>query len=265
MADLRVLLVDDEPLALDLLHTLVKRIDNVEVVGSCRNGYEAIDGVNKLDPDVVFLDIQMPGLDGFEVVKALQPETMPLIVFVTAYDKYAVDAFDVHAVDYVLKPPTIERLGRSIERTRERLQPESLSTDLKSPIIGAIDRIEQQAGRPENHEQKAAGGKLVFRDGRAAHIVDQEKIDWVDAAGDYMCLHVDGETRVARITMKELETLLDERTFARIHRSTIVNLQRVEKVTPLPKGECTLRLAHGVELKVSRNYADLVKSRLNLS
>ena len=264
MADLRVLLVDDEPLALDLLRTLLQRIDNIEVVGECRNGYEAIDGVVNLCPDVVFLDIQMPGLNGFEVVKALQPETMPLIVFVTAYDEYAVDAFDVHAVDYVLKPPTIERLARSIERVFARAQPKNMSPDLKSSIMGAIDRIEQQAGRSEDQEQETSAGKLLFRDGRAVHIVDQEKIDWVDAAGDYMCLHVDGETRVARITMKELETLLSEEIFARIHRSTIVNLQRVEKVTPLSKGECTLRLAHGVELKVSRNYADSVKSRLKI-
>lgn len=264
MRELRVLLVDDEPLAIDLLNAFLCRIDAVDVVGQCRNGEEAVKKIAELSPDVVFLDIQMPGLNGFEVVKALQPETMPLIVFVTAYDEFALDAFDIHAVDYLLKPPTLERLALSIERARARLQPHSKSQDLKSPIIGAIDALERQAGQLEGQEQETADDKLVFRDGHAVHIVDQDRIDWVDAAGDYMCLHVDGETRVVRITMKELEGLLDEHVFARIHRSTIVNLQRVETVTPLSKGECMLRLAGGAELKVSRNYAENVKSALNL-
>ena len=261
MAELSAIVIDDEPLAIELMRDLLDRLGGVTVVAECRNGYEAIAAIGRYEPDLVFLDIQMPGLNGFEVVKSLQPETMPLIVFATAYDEFAVDAFDLHAVDYVLKPPTMERLSRSIERVRDRLrQQTSAGEDRKSPIIGAI---EDMAERVDQAGASSPAAKLIIRDGGAAHLIDQEKIDWIDAAGDYMCLHVDGETHIARVTMKELVNQLDESIFARIHRSTIVNLERVTKITPLAKGECQLHLRQGAELKVSRSYSEKVKNRLN--
>jgi two-component system LytT family response regulator len=271
MPSLRTLLVDDEPLALELLGSLLSRIDGVDVIAECKNGYEAIDAINKNEPDLVFLDIHMPGLNGFDVVKSLQPESMPLIVFATAYDEFALDAFDVHAVDYVLKPPSLERLERSIERARSRLGQSSAARNYKSPIIGAIDDIAHRAdelaandvqnGGPET--SMPAEHRLAIRDGGTTHLLAEDDIDWVDAAGDYMCIHCGEDTIIARITMKELLTSLDPSGFARIHRSTIVNLSRIEKVRALAKGESMLTLANGAQLKVSRSYRDSVRKWLH--
>jgi two-component system LytT family response regulator len=257
MPDLRTIIVDDEPLALDLLRNLLNRIGGVKIVAECRNGREAIAAVEAHEPDLIFLDIHMPGLNGFDVVKALQPETMPLIVFATAYDQFALDAFDVHAVDYVLKPLEIERLQQTIERARQRYSASMLGNENgKASVIGAIDSIEQNGGDPGAPD---ISERLVIRDSGTVHIVDQEHIDWIDAAGDYMCIHVAGDTIVARTTMKRLLDKLDQATFARIHRSTVVNLQRVQKVKPLGKGEAMLFLQQGKSLRVSRNYSETVQ------
>jgi two-component system LytT family response regulator len=273
MPRLRTILVDDEPLALELLRSLLSKIDGVDVFAECRNGYEAIEAISKTEPDLVFLDIHMPGLNGFDVVKSLQPENMPLIVFSTAYDEFALDAFDVHAVDYVLKPPSLERLERSIERVWSRLGQSSDYRDYKSPIIGALDDIARRADELAANDGQNVGletaepaaQRLVIRDGGTTHLLDEDNIDWVDAAGDYMCIHCGEDTIIARITMKELVSSLDPDVFARIHRSTIVNLSRVEKVRALAKGESMLTLANGAQLKVSRSYRDSVRKWLRES
>jgi len=265
MQKLRTMIVDDEPLALDLLRSILSTVNDIEIVAECSNGREAIEAASKLDAELVFLDIQMPGINGFEVVKALQADVMPMVVFVTAFDHYAVDAFDLHAVDYVLKPLDAERIGRAVERALDRLK---LGRDMsfKTPLIGAINDISERIGA-DKHQQNSAGSlsdgmksKLLVRDSGVVKLIPFEDIDWVDAAGDYMCVHAAGETHVIRSTLRELMTKLDDKRFARIHRSTIVNIERVVSITPLQKGGSLLHLNEGATLKVSRNYRESVRS-----
>jgi two-component system LytT family response regulator len=261
MPDLRTIIVDDEPLALELMRPLLERIGGVEIIGEAHNGRQAIAAVAELEPDLLFLDIHMPGLDGFDVVKALQPDTMPLVVFATAYEQYALDAFDVHAVDYVLKPFNEHRLKVAVERARRRYAADTLlHENSKASVMGAIDTIGQN--RPEGATVENAE-QLIVRDSGTTHFVDQERIDWIDAAGDYMCIHVNGDTIVARMTMESLLDELDTSVFARIHRSTVVNLARIERLKPLSKGEAMLFLKQGKALKVSRSYGAIVRRLIN--
>lgn len=260
---LRTIVVDDESLARRGLKLRLQQLEDVEVVAECRNGREALAAIAEQAPDLVFLDIQMPGMDGLDVVREMQPDDMPLIVFVTAFDQYAVQAFDLHAVDYVLKPVEEERLEQAVIRARSLLEDRDSSRD-KARLLGLVrtmtgrseDDIAAMLEAPETAAEAAAGypEKLVIRDGGTTSLVPISSIDWVDAAGDYMCVHAGGETHVMRETMKNLEARLDPRVFARIHRSTIVNTDRVVKVCSHMNGEYFLSLACGARLKMSRSY-----------
>jgi two-component system LytT family response regulator len=216
----------------------------------------------------MFLDIQMPGMNGFEVIKALQSDVMPMVIFVTAFDQYALDAFDLHAVDYILKPLDPERVARAVNRAIDRLH-DNRAESYKAPLIGAIGAIAERASaatpvEADAHEPEPASGsikgKLLVRDSGVVKVIPFDDIDWVDAAGDYMCVHASGETHVIRITLGELMEKLDDKLFVRIHRSTIVNVQRVVSITPLPKGGSLLELSEGETLKVSRNYRESIRN-----
>lgn len=268
---MRTIIVDDEPLALRLLRTYLNRSPNIEVIAECQNGREAIAKTNELQPDLMFLDIQMPGLTGFDVIQNLQADIMPLVVFVTAYDQYALAAFDVSAVDYLLKPLSETQLERAIHRCRERLEADGFSNN-KSKIIEAMrrigveniassfsavsDPIGSQALDAVNQNEFP---KIVVKDRDLITLVNQHDIDWVDAAGDYMCIHVAGETLIMRSTLKALLAQLNSTIFQRVHRSTIVNLTRVEKIIPCGKGEYFLELGNQEQIKVSRNFKAAIK------
>ena len=266
-APLRTIVVDDESLARRGLKLRLEQLDDVEVVAECRNGREALAAIAEQAPDLVFLDIQMPGMDGLDVVREIQPDDMPLIVFVTAFDQYAVQAFDLHAVDYVLKPVEEERLEQAVDRARSLRADRDSSRD-KMRLLELVrtmtgrseDDITAMLEAPEAAAEAAAGypEKLVIRDGGTTSLVPVRSIDWVDAAGDYMCVHAGGETHVMRVTMKTLEAQLDPRVFARIHRSTIVNTDRVVKVCSHMNGEYFLSLDCGARLKMSRSYRDRI-------
>ena len=263
MQKLRTIIVDDEPLALKLLRTVLNEIADVEIVAECSNGKQAVEAATELEPELIFLDIQMPGMNGFDVIKSLQTEIMPMVVFVTAYDQYAVDAFDLHAVDYVLKPLDGERIARSVERAIDRLK-NDVDRSFKSPLIGAIEEISERASKEKTDESvnnlpDGMKRKLLVRDSGVVKVIPFDDIDWVDAAGDYMCVHAVGETHVIRSTLRDLMTKLDDNLFVRIHRSTIVNVERVVSVTPLQKGGSLLHLTQGESLKVSRNYRDSIR------
>ena len=263
MQKLRTIIVDDEPLALKLLRTVLSEISDVEIVAECSNGKQAVEAATELEPELIFLDIQMPGMNGFDVIKSLQTDIMPMVVFVTAYDQYAVDAFDLHAVDYVLKPLDSERIARSVERAIDRLK-NDVDRSFKSPLIGAIEEISERASKekPEESVNNLPDGmkrKLLVRDSGVVKVIPFDDIDWVDAAGDYMCVHAVGETHVIRSTLRDLMTKLDDNLFVRSHRSTIVNVERVVSVTPLQKGGSLLHLTQGESLKVSRNYRDSIR------
>lgn len=271
MTKLRTLIVDDEPLALDLLRFHLNTISEIEIVAECANGKQAIDATMELAPDLMFLDIEMPGINGFDVVEKLQADMLPLIVFATAYEQYALQAFDIHAVDYILKPLDEERIRRAVRHALERFE---IAEDhgQKPKIIGALDEIKQRAAgvthsdlEHAQHISKHDGRerKIVVKDRDAITLLKQEDIEWIDAAGDYVCLHVGGVTHIMRNTMKELLRQLDPAIFRRVHRSTIVNINRIEKVTPHTKGEFFLHLGEFDQIKVSRNYRDAIKSFLS--
>ena len=259
---LRVVIVDDEPLALDLITELLADESGLEIVGRASSGREALRSIREQRPDLVFLDIEMPGINGFEVVQSLQADDhMPLVVFVTAFDAYAVDAFDVNAVDYVLKPIDKARLSRAVQRACERIIDGSKGRLLRAITAAGLNEgtatvTDMLGDLPETL------GRLPVRRGDTVELLELEDIDWVDAAGDYMCVHASGETHILRCTMKQLSDRLALGPFARIHRSTLVNLNKILRITPLPKGECMLHLAEDHQLKVSRNYRSAVQHLL---
>lgn len=262
MSKLKTIIVDDEPLALKYLHSVLADFTDIEVVADFRNGREAVLAVSQINPELMFLDIQMPGMNGFEVIKALQADIMPMVIFVTAFDQYALDAFDLHAVDYLLKPLDPERVARAVKRAVDRSQGNQNQSH-KAPLIGAIGAIAERVTSETPADDPASESiknKLLVRDSGVAKVIPFDDIDWVDAAGDYMCVHALGETHIIRITLGELMGKLDDKLFVRIHRSTIVNVQRVVSITPLPKGGSLLELSAGETLKVSRNYRESIRN-----
>ena len=265
------MIADDEPLARRLMRVLLEEIPEIDLVAECTNGREAIQVSRDLLPDLLILDIQMPGFSGFDVVKELQADLMPMVIFSTAYQRYAMDAFDLHAVDYVLKPVDAARLRRSVARALQRFEDGHDTVQHKAPLIGAIDDIARRVvGRADKVATALAGKeapitdrKIAIKDHESTVLVDIDQIDWIDAAGDYMCVHVKGETLIMRSTLKNLMSRLDPDKFKRIHRSTVVNLDRIVKATPLHKGEYILELDCDEELKVSRKYRQSIKVFLN--
>lgn len=270
MQPLRVIIVDDENLARRGLKLRLAQFDCVEVVAECSNGQEALTAIAAHSPDLVFLDIEMPGLSGFDVVARMQSDTLPMIVFVTAYDEYAVQAFRVHAVDYILKPIEDDRLASTLAHAQEhRERAESLR--VKQQLLGLVHGLQHggagarslDTGAGSNSRQ--AGGypdRLPVRDGSSVELIPVDSIEWIDAAGDYMCIHAGGATHIMRGTMKQLESMLDPQRFIRIHRSTLVNIHAVTGAEFQDSGDYLLKMAQGNSLKVSRSCRDRVRSAL---
>lgn len=272
MLRLKTIVVDDEPLAQKLLLSFLEELPEIEILETCKNGREAITAVLEQAPDLMFLDIKMPGLNGFDVIRKIQPELLPMVIFCTAFERYALDAFDVHAVDYVVKPIGRERIHLAVRRAMERYQAGQHMGENKPPLIGAIDAIRSNAARrgpvQRRAEQASPGAekekKIAIKESDAIKLVKIDDIAWVDAAGDYMCVHAEGETYIMRCTMKRLLEELDSDAFKRVHRSTIVNFNCIEQVIPHTKGEYFLLLENGEKIKVSRNYRSVVKTFLDL-
>jgi two-component system LytT family response regulator len=267
MIKLRTIVVDDEPLARKLLLSCLQNLPEIEVLTECVNGREAVAAVLELEPDLMFLDINMPGLNGFEVIKRIQPELLPMVIFCTAHERYALDAFDVHAVDYIVKPLDDQRLHLAVKRALVRYQEELQLGDHKASLLGAIDAITANVSerQPIREETKStipateSARKITIRDRDSIKLIKVDDIAWVDAAGDYMCVHAEGETHILRCTMKHLLEALDDDVFKRVHRSTIVNLNCIEQVIPHTKGEYFLQMDNGERIKVSRNYRAAIK------
>ncbi len=257
---IRTLIVDDEKLAIQGLQLRLQPYSDVEVIGTCANGREAIRAIKTEKPDLVFLDIQMPGFDGFSVVKGVMEIEPPLFVFVTAYEEHAIRAFEANAVNYLMKPVDNDKLADTLDRVRTRLaekrsaeEAEKLKDVLAEIAPDAIENLpadEESIGRYERMINIKDRGQ-IFR-------VDVESIEHIEAAGDYMCIYTGDNSLILRETMKDLERRLDPRVFQRVHRSTIVNLDQVRQVKPHTNGECFLVLESGAEVKVSRSYRDVV-------
>jgi two-component system, LytTR family, response regulator len=262
----RTLIVDDEVLSRRGIEIRTRELADFEIVAQCANGREALAAIQQCKPDVVFLDIQMPAMSGFEVLAALPQESLPIVVFVTAYDQYAIQAFEARAIDYLLKPIDEARFAEAVARVREHLQARTAARqrDRLMQVIAEITGCGELAlDELLEHGRKALGGArpevLPIRQGRETVRVPVASIQWIDAAGDYMCIHAGGETHILRGTMKELEELLDPKLFQRVHRSTIVNLRLVRSLRAHMNGEYFLTLESGHELKLSRTYRDKIE------
>jgi two-component system LytT family response regulator len=272
---IRTILVDDEPLARRGLELRLKDAADITIVRQCANGREAIAAINEDAPDLMFLDIQMPGLSGLDVVAQVPQESMPMVVFVTAFDRYAINAFEAHALDYLLKPVDDARLAAALDRVRAQWQQKQAVAQREQLMallaeVKGNGELSPETARPAGADAAAPTARrfasmLPIRSGRETLRLDVSTIDWIDAAGDYMCLHADGQTHVLRATMKELEDMLDPQVFQRVHRSTIVNLARVRSLRPHLNGECFLKLQSGQEVKLSRSFRDKVEMLLDRS
>jgi two-component system LytT family response regulator len=259
---IRTILVDDEKLATQGLQLRLAAHEDIEIIDTCQNGREAIRSIKTHKPDLVFLDIQMPGFDGFSVVQGLMEVEPPLFVFVTAYSDHALKAFETDAVDYLMKPVEESRLADTLDRVRQRLSEKRGAEE--------VDRLKEVIAEiaPDSVENLTDGGEQVssnrfeklinIKDRGQIFRVDVDTIERIDAAGDYMCIYTGDNTLILRETMKDLEKRLDPRRFQRVHRSTIVNLDLVKEVKPHTNGECFLVLQSNAQVKVSRSYRDVV-------
>ena len=248
---IRVLLSDDEALARERLRSLLQDEPDLQIVAECGDGNSAIALIKKEKPDLVFLDVQMPEVDGFGVVSALRRDHLPLTVFVTAYDRYAMKAFEVHALDYLLKPVGKERLSEALEHARKQLVHPS-ETMFQRRVLDMLADLEARQKSPE---------RIVIKsDGEIVCLKPQE-IDWAESAGNYVCLHVGAATHILRETITALETRLG-RQFLRVHRSTLVNVDRIKTLRPSLYGDYAILLRDGTKLTLSRGFRETVLRRL---
>ena len=261
---LRVLVADDEPLARQRLQDLLQERDEVELVGLARNGTEAVELIRSLRPDLVFLDVQMPGLLGVDVVREVGPEEMPPTIFVTAFDEYAVNAFEVAALDYLVKPFDDDRFEQALERAVEaiRLREVSALTDRLAVLLSHAKPGEAPAPAPESAPRYLERIAVEMRG--QVRVVAVERIDFITASGPYAELHVGDDTYLIRERMQTLEERLDPEHFVRIHRSTIVRLDRVEVLLRSGGGDYAVRLKDGRRLQVSRSRREALERRLGL-
>jgi len=259
---IRTILVDDEPLAIQGLQLRLEKHEDVEIIDTCSNGREAIRSIKTHKPDLVFLDIQMPGFDGFSVIQGLMEVEPPLFVFVTAYTDHAIRAFEAQAVDYLMKPVEEDRLADTLDRIRQRLAEKKGAEEagkLKEVLAEVAPEAVESVEQGEDAHAASRYEKLInIKDRGQIFRVDVDTIEKIDAAGDYMCIYTGDNTLILRETMKDLEKRLDPRRFQRVHRSTIVNLDLVRQVKPHTNGECFLVLDSGSQVKVSRSYRDVV-------
>jgi two-component system LytT family response regulator len=249
---IRTIFADDEPLARDRLRQLLSAEPEIEIVAECSDGRSAAEKIEELKPDLVLLDVQMPELDGFGVIEALDQEKLPLVIFVTAHDQFALKAFEVHAIDYILKPFNAERFRTALNRALARLKQEQ-AKDLSSHLSALLGEV-RQSGKPLDRLVIRSDGRMIF--------VKLDDVDWIEAADNYVSLHVGAQNHLLRETMNALEKRLPNEKFMRISRSTIVNLDRIKELEPLFHGDYVVVLRNGTKLTLTRGYKDKLQQLL---
>ncbi|MGH9766974.1 MAG: LytR/AlgR family response regulator transcription factor [Blastocatellia bacterium] len=249
---IRILIVDDEPLARKRLRELLKADSEIVILGECANGAETISAARELAPDLIFLDVQMPGIDGLAVSEALDGNQNPLVIFVTAYEQYAVRAFDVQAVDYLLKPFDRARFTQALQRAKERLR-EKRRDDVNRQILGLLSEIKD---KPQYLD------RLVIKNNDRVFVLKTDEIDWIEAEGNYVRVHFGKQSSLMRETLTRLAAQLDPRQFPRIHRSRLVNIDRIQELQPWSHRDWRIILRNGAELRLSRNYRDQLSQLL---
>jgi two-component system, LytTR family, response regulator len=247
---LTVLLVDDEPLAREGLRLLLERDPDIAAVQQAKNGHEAVAVIRREQPDLVFLDVQMPEMDGFAAVRQIGADQMPAVVFVTAHDQYAIQAFEINAIDYLLKPVTADRFAKAMARVKARLAVKN-GDDTNRQILSLLETL----ASPTRYLKR-----LAVRTAGRTILVAVDEIDWVEAAENYVQLHTSAGSHLLHITLTTLEKSLDPAIFLRIHRSVIVNVTRIRELQPVMHGEYAITLASGARLQSGRNYSDRLKS-----
>ena len=252
MTKIRTLVVDDEPMARERIMSLLQQENDVEVIGQCSDGGQAVSAINQQSPDLVFLDVQMPGTDGFGVIQNIGADRMPTVVFVTAYDEYALKAFEVHALDYLLKPFGKDRFQETLKHAREHLE-RRRAGDLGRRLLALVQDLKPEQPRLD---------RLVVKSGGRVFFLRTEEIDWIEAAGNYVRLHLGEESHLFRETMNGMEGRLESRQFVRIHRSRIVNTERIKELQPWFNGEYVVILRNGTRLTLSRGYRERLQEQL---
>jgi two-component system, LytTR family, response regulator len=249
---LRLLIVDDEPVARRRLRRLVREIGDIDIAGEAGDGNSAVSAIRTLKPDIVLLDVQMPEMDGFQVLKSIGRETLPAVIFVTAFDQYALRAFEVHALDFLLKPVSAEKLAGAVERARTRIA-ERRGATVDPRVLALLDDLASRRRFLSRLPVKLRG-KLV--------VIDLADVDWIEAADNYVTLHVGGNAYPARETMSRLERELDPERFVRIHRSAIVQVDRIKELLPDFHGDFVVVLRNGARVTLSRTYRRKVEAIL---
>jgi two-component system LytT family response regulator len=249
---IRTLVVDDEPMGRERVLSLLQQEEDVEVIGECSDGTQAIAAIQQHSPDLVFLDVNMPGANGFGVIDAVGADRMPNVIFVTAYDEYALKAFEYHALDYLLKPFNRDRFQETLKHARASLE-RRRAGDLGRRLLALVNDIKPDAPRLE---------RLVVKSGGRVFFLRTDEIDWIEAAGNYVRLHLGDESHLFRETMNRMEARLDSRRFVRIHRSRIVNSERIKELQPWFNGEYVVILRNGTRLTLSRGYRDRLQDQL---
>ena len=252
MSKIRTMVVDDEPVARERIVGLLQQEKDIELVGECADGQQAINAIQAQHPDLVFLDVQMPACDGFGVIESVGADRMPAVVFVTAYDEYALKAFEVHAIDYLLKPFGRDRFQQTLQHAREHLE-RRRAGDLGRRLLALVNDIKPETPRLE---------RLVVKSGGRVFFLRTDEIDWIEAAGNYVRLHLTEDSHLFRETMNNMEARLDGRRFVRIHRSRIVNTDRIKELQPWFNGEYVVVLQNGTRLTLSRGYREKLQERL---
>jgi two-component system, LytTR family, response regulator len=258
-SQIRTLIVDDEPLARRNLRLLLERDPQIEILDECRNGREAIHAINTTNPDLIFLDIQMPEMDGFDVLESVGPERIHSIIFVTAYDQYALKAFEVHALDYLLKPYDDTRFNKALATAKAQIEQREINK-LSKKLLALLE--ERESKRVEPRKQERYLSRIMIKLPNRVVLLKVGDIDWIEADGNYAKLHVGPKSHLLREKMQDLEAQLNPQKFVRIHRSTIVNLDRVKEMHPHFNGDYILILEDGSQLKLSRSRREQVEMRL---
>ncbi len=250
---IRSLLIDDEPFAIEVIETFLKDDPDFEIAGRCDNGFDSVKLINKEKPDLIFLDIQMPEMNGFEVLEALHQRDIPYVIFVTAYDKYAVKAFEINAIDYLLKPYDKERFFDSVRRAKEIILSKK---DIKRQINNVLETI---------REEKKYLDRILIRSGGSVFFLKVDTIDWIEAAAYYVKIHSGDKTYLIREAIGNIERKLDPSLFIRIHRSYIVNMERIRELNQWSYNQYTVLLKNDIELNLSRNYRDRIFNHFDIT
>jgi two-component system LytT family response regulator len=251
---IRTLIVDDEELARDRIHSLLSEQPDVEIVGVCTDGPSAVEAIDRARPDLVFLDVQMPGMDGFEVIDTVDQSALPAVVFVTAHDAHALRAFEIHALDFLLKPFDQTRFEKALDRARGHLNVDrSNGGGLDPRLVSLLEEL---------HEERKYSERLIVKSGGRVFFVRTEEIDWVEASGNYVKIHTKNDAHLLRESMKNMESRLDPKTFVRIHRSAIVNIDRIKELEPWFHGEYIVIMRDGTRLTASRVFSDRLSAAI---